>query len=106
MRFHIGRLGRGEFIAALLFSYAILFILIIANVPAWLGGIFACANIVWMAILYVGRLHDVGSSGWWMPLVMLTAALGLIVLAAWPGKKEPNKFGDVPPHSRIPSLAG
>jgi uncharacterized membrane protein YhaH (DUF805 family) len=34
-----------------------------------------------MVIVYMGRLHDVGSSGWWAPLVLVTAGVGLIALA-------------------------
>lgn len=97
MKFHIGRLGQTGFTVAILVSFAIVMALVLLNAAEGLLMTFVYVNFAWMVLLYVGRLHDVGYSGWWTLLVMFTAVLGMIALSAWPGKKEANKYGEVPP---------
>jgi uncharacterized membrane protein YhaH (DUF805 family) len=61
-----------------------------------------------LLIIAVGRLHDVGRSGWWLSLLLLipvlAVAIGLPVLAMlalfgwiallfWPGMIGPNRYG-------------
>ena len=99
MKFHIGRLGSLGFGLSMLVSFTIIILLILANAPMGVAMTFIFINFAWMVILYIGRLHDVGYSGWWTILVMMTNLLGIIALGATPGKKEANKYGEVPPRS-------
>jgi uncharacterized membrane protein YhaH (DUF805 family) len=95
----IGRLGRRAFAVSMLLSYSIIVLLALLNAPLGFIMTFVCVNFVWMLLVYTGRLHDVGYSGWWSILVMFTSLLGLIALAAWPGSKDANNYGEVPPAS-------
>lgn len=99
MKFHIGRLGQKAFTLSVFVSFIILYFLIILDAPTEFVGVLVFINFVWMVLAYTGRLHDVGYSGWWTILVMFTSLLGIIILASYPGKKEANKYGDVPPKS-------
>ncbi len=83
----------------MLISFLIIFLLAVFSAPQWLFMIFIYINFAWMVILYVGRLHDIGHSGWWTIPAMIPSLLGLIALAVWPGKKESNAYGEVPPQS-------
>jgi len=94
---NIGRLGRSAFAVSMLAYYAIIIALIILRTPDWIEMSFIFISFIWMLFVYVGRLHDVGYSGWWSLLVLWTSLLGLIALGAWPGEKAPNKYGEVPP---------
>ena len=92
----IRRLNPQPFFIAIAVSYAIVIALAVLNVPTEILLPVVCLNSPWMVILYIGRLHDAGYSGWWWPLVMFTSILGLIALAASPSQKRENKYGDVP----------
>ena len=94
---NIGRLGGKAFAVSMLASFVIILLLALLNVPIEMVMTFAFVNCAWMILIYIGRLHDTGYSGWWSLLVMFTSLLGIIVLAAYPGTKGPNKYGDVPP---------
>src|SRR5665213_663765 len=98
MNFRIGRLGRKVFVVSMLISFGIIILLALLNgLPIGVGVAFICINFAWMIVLYIGRLHDVGYSGWWTLLVMLLHVAGMVALAVWPGEKETNKYGEVPP---------
>ena len=97
MKFHIGRLGQSGFVLSMAVSFAVVILLALLNAPTGLLMTFVYINFVWMILVFIGRLHDAGYSGWWTILVMLTSILGIIALAASPGKKEDNKYGKVPP---------
>ena len=92
----IRRLNPQPFFISIAVSYAIVIALAVLNVPTEILLPVVCLNFPWMVILYIGRLHDAGYSGWWWPLVMFTSILGLIALAASPSQKRENKYGDVP----------
>lgn len=62
-------------------------------------GVLAIA--MWIAfITIVGRLHDMGLSGWfWLMSAIyppVTLPIATILLGALPGTPEPNQYGDVP----------
>ncbi|MCX6722675.1 MAG: DUF805 domain-containing protein [Candidatus Staskawiczbacteria bacterium] len=99
MKFYISRLGQSGFTISLLISFAIIFLLFILNAPMWFTLTFVYINFAWMILLYIGRLHDVGYSGWWTIFAMFTSLLGMIILASYSGNKEANKYGEVPPRS-------
>jgi uncharacterized membrane protein YhaH (DUF805 family) len=92
----ISRLNRAPFIASMLFSFTVILLLVLLNAPIEVAMAFVFVNFVWMILLYTGRFHDVGYSGWWTLLVMCTSVAGLVALAVWPGNKVSNKYGDVP----------
>ena len=92
---NIGRLGRKAFIVSMLVFHAIIGLMVLQ--APMLATALVCIYIAWMVLLYIGRLHDVGSSGWWSPFVLGCSFLGLLALAIWPGEKVANKYGEVPP---------
>jgi uncharacterized membrane protein YhaH (DUF805 family) len=99
MRFNIGRLDRLGFTVSMMVSFALIILLVLGNAPMSALVTFVYINFAWMLVVYAGRLHDVGHSGWWALLVMFTSVLGMIALAAWPGSKQTNKYGEVPPRA-------
>ena len=90
----IGRLGRVQFVTAILTSMFVL-ILLLSLLGVFSIPIFAIA-FIFVCVLSIGRLHDAGYSGWWFLLVMLMSFLGLIILAVIHGEKTTNKYGGVP----------
>ena len=94
---NIGRLGRKAFSVSMLVSFAIIILLALGNASPALLMSFVYVNFAWMVLIYIGRLHDVGYSGWWSLLAFFTSLLGMIALAAFPGNKGANKYGEVPP---------
>ncbi len=98
MKFHIGRLSRSGFIISMVISLAIISLLMVFA-PIEVVMTFVLINFVWMMVLYTGRLHDVGMSGWWTIPVMILGLLSMIALATVSGKKRTNKYGEVPPKS-------
>ena len=99
MKFHISRLGQKGFTFAMFISFSIIILLSIIMGATNLVVLFVFINFAWMVLLYIGRLHDIGYSGWWTILVMFTSLLGVLVLASYAGKKEKNEYGEVPPKS-------
>ena len=99
MKFQIGRLGGLGFGLSMLVSFIIIILLILVNAPMGVAITFVFINLAWMVIFHIGRLHDVGYSGWWTILVMMTSLLGIVALGATSGMKEANKYGGVPPRS-------
>lgn len=98
MKFGIGRLSRSGFILSMVISFAILILLALFT-PIEVGMTFVLINFVWMIVLYTGRLHDTGKSGWWTIPIMLLSLLGMTILACTSGTKKANKYGEVPPKS-------
>ncbi len=98
MRFNIGRLNRVGFSVAILVDF-IFMILVILNTPSGFGMTLVFVNFPLLIFLYSGRLHDIGYSGMYSILVMLTSIAGIIVLTMWAGQKDTNKYGKVPPSS-------
>lgn len=99
MKFHIGRLGRSGFVISIMISFVVISLFALLNAPIGIIMAFVYINFAWMIILYIGRLHDVGKSGWWTFPVMFFSLLGMIILASISSKKETNKYGEVPPKS-------
>ncbi len=97
MNFHISRLGRLGFTVSMLVSISIIFLLIFTNASINLITGFIVINFVWMILIYVGRFHDIGSSGWWTLLALFTGGIGMIGLMVWSGEKEANKYGPFHP---------
>lgn len=51
---------------------------------------------IWMSIsAIVRRMHDVGRSAWWLLSLLVPGVnvITLLVLFAWPGKSDENRFG-------------
>lgn len=93
---NIGRLGRKAFIVPLFVSYWIIALIILVT-PTWLAIPIVGIYLAWVVLLYVGRLHDLGHSGWWSIFVLGCSVIGFLALAIWPGGKATNKYGEVPP---------
>lgn len=111
-----GRSGRIEF--ALVYWSAIIFLSILAwlggnveEIPAWIAiPVVALLVSFYAVILFavtVRRLHDLGFSGWWLPVILgatyfMTLVIGLAgplvfgLLCFVPGEKYPNAFGSCP----------
>ena len=116
MRLFNYRMNRATFallLTALVFAYVVM-----VNTMERVPGAEAL-----VALIAIPRLHDIGRSGWWLltlfageiaavaigwqggtegiliagGLYVLFALLVLIVLAAIPGEREPNRWGDPPP---------
>ncbi len=98
MKFGIGRLNRSGFILSMVISFAVVILLMVFT-PIEVGMTFVFINFVWMMVLYTGRLHDTGKSGWWTIPIMLLSLLGMTILACTSGTKKANKYGEVPPKS-------
>jgi uncharacterized membrane protein YhaH (DUF805 family) len=97
----LGRLGSLSFIVLFLSAFAVYFAIGLLTLefdvlPTQLFGLAAILYCFGAVVLVVGRLHDAGYSGWWWLLIALTSLLGLLAVAATPGEKAPNKYGDVP----------
>jgi uncharacterized membrane protein YhaH (DUF805 family) len=65
-----------------------------------LSGIFALATVVPSLAAGARRLHDTGRSGWWQILypVPLVGFVIVMVLLAWRGQANENRFGPPPTH--------
>ena len=92
----VGRLGRKAFATSILISFVIIMLLMLIRAPIGLAMTFIYINFAWLVLIYIGRLHDAGHSGWWTLLVLPTSGLGLLILALFPGNKGANKYGEVP----------
>lgn len=76
---------------------AILILVVVMSSATNILSVIICMNLVLLTFLYVGRLHDIGYSGWLTLPIMVTSLLGMIILGSMSGKKEANKYGSVPP---------
>nr|WP_294815528.1 DUF805 domain-containing protein [uncultured Sphingomonas sp.] len=78
-----------------------------SHVPLWRTAAEIAFDIL-LLIIAIGRLHDVGRSGWWLsglvlvpllavgaglPSLALLALIGWIALLFWPGTLGPNLYG-------------
>ena len=99
-----GRLSRRVYASAALFGWAAIrwSMLGLAHHPsrgmAALIGLGLLALALWTLRLTVLRLHDVGLPGWWalVGAVPVVGTIASLLLAAWPGSREDNRFGAVP----------
>lgn len=99
-----GRLSRRVYASAALFGWAAIrwSMLGLAHHPsrgmAALIGLGVLAVALWTLRLTVLRLHDVGLAGWWAVVgaVPVVGTIASLLLAAWPGSREDNRFGAVP----------
>jgi uncharacterized membrane protein YhaH (DUF805 family) len=98
MRYYISRVRRGGFITSVLFLLFVLVLLVELNAPLLLISICVYFIFAWMILLYIGRLHDMGCSGWWTILAMPTG-IGILLMIFWPSQNETNKYGEVPSQS-------
>ncbi len=46
-------------------------------------------------IMSIRRLHDLDASGWWTLTILIPFVT--LILLAWPGQRETNRFGPPPP---------
>jgi len=99
-----GRLSRRVYASAALFGWAAIrwSMLGLAHHPsrglAALIGLGLLAVALWTLRLTVLRLHDVGLAGWWalVGAVPVVGTIAGLLLAAWPGSRQDNRFGAVP----------
>ena len=97
-----GRASRSQFWWFYLY-YAVIAIVIylivdrlLLNGSVWLSAVWFLANILPLLAAGCRRLHDVGKSGWWQLLLLITC-IGFIIMAvfwAQPGQPVLNQYGD------------
>jgi uncharacterized membrane protein YhaH (DUF805 family) len=106
----IGRLGRlgyfiGLFIGPALFALAYFGL----GPQSVLIGIVSVLWLVWLFLLFIGRLHDLNYNAWWgVALAFCCGAPGvnaiiLLVLCAKLGDKNANRYG-LPPSGSLKDL--
>ncbi|MDD9964306.1 MAG: DUF805 domain-containing protein [Gammaproteobacteria bacterium] len=103
-----GRARRKEFWFFTLFYYV--FLMLVALLDSALGTFVAESEIGLLTCLFglpllvpsisvtVRRLHDIGLSGWWwfIGLITMVGAILLLVLAMFDGQRGANRFGPDP----------
>lgn len=93
-----GRSTRSEFWWWVLFVVVSVLVLNLISPPIQ----FAFLIIILMPCISLGvrRMHDINRSGWWMLLfvgfMVYVPLIILLILAAFPGNKGPNRYGPEP----------
>jgi uncharacterized membrane protein YhaH (DUF805 family) len=92
-----GRMPRGKFWLAILFSWAPPIAVVALFPPTWLPHwAIVPAVICWAWVRLtaaIKRLHDLDISGWWAISVLLIPMLPIIILGAFRGSTYENKHG-------------
>jgi uncharacterized membrane protein YhaH (DUF805 family) len=95
-----GRMPRGKFWLAILFSWAPPIAVVALFPPTWLpywAIVPAVICLLWVQLAATTkRLHDLGISGWWAISVLLIPMLPIIILGAFRGSTHENKHGPPP----------